>query len=125
MPTTHADPLQCLLPVVEIPPFGYAFSYRDGPVEEQGILVMTPGGPRAWKNQCRHLALPLDGDAPGRFFDRDQRHLVCTAHGACYRPDDGVCIAGPCRGSRLRALPLVIRAGVVCLDGAHLGGFFR
>lgn len=123
--TTTADDLQRLLPITEIPPLGHAFSYCDGPVEERGILVMTPAGPRAWKNQCRHLALPLDGDAPGRFFDREERHLACTAHGACYRPDDGLCIAGPCQGSRLKALPLVILNGVACLDSAQLGGFFR
>ncbi len=106
--------------VAGIPSQGLAFSYSWGGSPAGGILVRTASGVRAWRNQCRHLAVALDHDDPGRFLSGDRRHLVCGTHGALYRPDDGVCVAGPCRGSQLRALPLVLEGGNVYLDLAAL-----
>ena len=39
--------------------------------------------------------------------------LVCCHHGARYRPDDGVCVAGPCVGGRLTRLEVVERDGAL------------
>jgi nitrite reductase/ring-hydroxylating ferredoxin subunit len=61
---------------------------------------------RAYLNQCRHLPIPLD--AASRDFLRDGQ-LQCATHGARYRIEDGVCVAGPCRGSALLALPLIVQ----------------
>jgi nitrite reductase/ring-hydroxylating ferredoxin subunit len=107
----------------EIPLGGLVFSYRDGPFEESGILVATQDGLRAWRNMCRHLAVRLDRDRPGQVSAPDRLHLVCSEHGALYRPDTGECVAGPCAGSRLRPLPVVEVSGIVFLDTAALGGF--
>jgi nitrite reductase/ring-hydroxylating ferredoxin subunit len=53
----------------------------------------------AWRNACPHQGRRLDY-APGRFLiDRGQ--LVCAAHGAVFRLDDGECTGGPCRGEHL------------------------
>ena len=53
----------------------------------------------AWINSCPHQGRRLDY-APGRFLiDRGQ--LVCAAHGAVFRLDDGACTGGPCRGEHL------------------------
>ncbi len=109
----------------EIPREGLRFTYRDGPFDEEGILLKLPGGGiRAYKNECRHLPMPLDDRDPGQLWDSDHRFLVCTSHGAMYRPDDGLCTAGPCRGSHLRVLPIVVDGDSVLLDTAKLGGFF-
>jgi nitrite reductase/ring-hydroxylating ferredoxin subunit len=75
---------------------------------------------RAWRNECRHLAVPLDRETEGSLFDRDGALLMCQVHGALYRPDDGVCIAGPCVGSRLHPLPVRELAGAVWLVGDEL-----
>ena len=32
--------------------------------------------------------------------------LTCKAHGATFRPDDGLCVSGPCKGAKLTALPV-------------------
>ncbi len=118
---TDADPrLQLVATVRGIPWHGLAFSYSWGGFPAGGILVRTASGVRAWRNRCRHLAVALDHDDPGRFGSGDGRHLVCGMHGALYRPDDGVCVAGPCRGAQLRALPLVIEGENVYLDLAAL-----
>ena len=118
--------MQPIARVDDIPATGLRFSYHEGPFEEIGILLATAdGGVRAFKNQCRHLAMPLDHADPGELWDRDRRHLVCSSHGARYRPDDGLCVAGPCEGSHLKALPIEVRDGEVFLDASAVGSFFN
>lgn len=71
-----------------------------------GVVVGRVGGAwRAYRNECRHRALPLDlgGASPN---SDDGRRLLCHQHGALYRPDDGRCVAGPCAGESLTALPV-------------------
>ena len=102
---------------------GKLFAYREGPFEESGILIRCGGEIRAWRNLCRHLAVRLDGDRSGELMDRERRHLVCQRHGAVYRAEDGLCIAGPCAGSRLKPLQVRIESGAILLDTAALGGF--
>jgi len=71
-----------------------------------GIVVGRAGGAwRAYKNECRHRALPLDLGGPSPSSD-DGRFLLCHQHGALYRPEDGWCFAGPCAGEKLEALPI-------------------
>ena len=58
----------------------------------------------AWLNVCPHQGRRLDY-APGKFLvDRGQ--LVCAAHGASFRLEDGECVSGPCRGSSLHEVPV-------------------
>lgn len=109
----------------EIPEDGLSFTYREGPFDELGIVVRLAGGEiRAYKNECRHLPMRLDDREPGQLWDAAGTHLVCASHGARYRPEDGLCVGGPCRGSHLRELPVVVRDGRVLLDTSRLGGFF-
>jgi nitrite reductase/ring-hydroxylating ferredoxin subunit len=112
--------------VAEIPPEGLRFSYRDGPFDEEGILLkVADGGVRAYKNECRHLPMRLDDREPRDIWDSERRFITCSSHGARYRPDDGLCVSGPCEGSHLRTLPLEVRDGVVFLDTSKIGGFFQ
>lgn len=86
------------------------FGFRRDGVDYDGFVIRHAGKLRGYENRCRHLPLPLDhGD--GRFFDPDGRHLVCATHGATYDPSTGLCVSGPCRGARLRSLPLVEKDG--------------
>ncbi len=119
---TGPDPAwQRLAALDEIPARGLVFTFRDGPFESSGILVRGDAGVRAWRNQCRHLAVRLDRDTPGALFDRDGALLLCQYHGALYRPDDGICVAGPCVGSRLRQLPVAVLDGQVWLRAERIG----
>ena len=108
--------LQFLGPVMAIPERGLAFTFGTGASAESGILVRDGDTVLAWRNRCRHLAVPLDHDTPGEFFTPDGGHMMCQQHGALYRPADGLCIWGPCRGSSLRSLSIVIKDGNVFLD---------
>jgi nitrite reductase/ring-hydroxylating ferredoxin subunit len=59
----------------------------------------------AYLNRCPHRGTPLDW-RPDDFLDREGRNIVCATHGAIFRVEDGVCIAGPCAGDQLTPLPL-------------------
>ena len=109
----------------DIPAEGIIFDYKEGPFDEQGILLRTKDGVRAYKNECRHLPMRLDDREPADIWDEHHRYLVCNSHGARYRPDDGLCVAGPCEGSHLKELPVVVENGDVFLEADKVGGFFN
>ena len=69
------------------------------------LEVADPDGVRhIWRNACPHTGGPLA--QPGTLpLSRDGRHLVCQTHGALFRIEDGLCIAGPCAGTRLSPVP--------------------
>ena len=110
----------------DIPTEGLRFSYRDGPFDEEGILVrLHEDEVRAYKNECRHLPMRLDDREPRELWDSSGRYLVCSSHGARYQPRDGRCVSGPCEGSHLKALPIEVLDGEVFLDTSKIGGFFN
>lgn len=108
----------------DIPADGVLFDYKEGPFDEQGILLRTADGVVAFKNECRHLPMRLDDREPAEIWDEHRRYLVCNSHGARYRPEDGLCVSGPCEGSHLKALPVVVQNGEVYLETDKIGGFF-
>jgi len=87
---------------------GYAISTPTGVAS---IFVVRRGNwVHAYENSCPHVGTPLDW-IPDDFLDRDQRHVVCATHGAIFRVEDGVCLAGPCQGDQLEPWPVIIREG--------------
>jgi nitrite reductase/ring-hydroxylating ferredoxin subunit len=70
---------------------------------------------RAWLNVCPHAGRRLDW-APGQFLLSGEGLLVCAAHGASFELEHGACVAGPCRGDALRAVPVRVQGGEVWLD---------
>lgn len=66
------------------------------------VLRDNSGAPRAYTNECQHVAIPLDSGSRD-FFDDDTGMLICLTHGALYQLDDGMCVAGPCRGRALQS----------------------
>ncbi|MGF6395967.1 Rieske (2Fe-2S) protein [Pseudomonas plecoglossicida] len=61
------------------------------------------GQVRVYRNLCPHLLVPLEY-RKDRFLSADGQWVVCYAHGARFRPEDGACVHGPCRGEALQAL---------------------
>lgn len=66
----------------------------------------------AYLNRCAHVPAEMDWQ-PGQFWDRDQRFIICSVHGALYEPHHGVCVSGPCPGARLHAIALKEEGGQV------------
>ena len=70
-----------------------------------GFVVRFHGKAYAYVNQCAHVSIELDWNQ-GDFFTRQKDYLVCSTHGAQYRPDNGFCVMGPCKGKNLKPLIL-------------------
>ncbi|WP_313210053.1 Rieske (2Fe-2S) protein [Stenotrophomonas sp.] len=93
------------------------FAETDASIEgdsESVVLYREGDQVRAWLNICPHAGRRLDW-APGQFLKSKDGHLVCAAHGASFSLDNGDCVAGPCRGDRLRAVPVQVRDGQIWL----------
>ncbi|MFY2763587.1 Rieske (2Fe-2S) protein [Arenimonas sp. MALMAid1274] len=74
--------------------------------ETQSLVLLRRGERlQAWLNVCPHAGRRLDW-APGKFLV-DQGRLVCAAHGASFELEQGLCVAGPCRGASL--VPVAVR----------------
>ena len=82
---------------------------------ESLILYRDGEAVRAWYNICPHAGRRLDW-APGQFLKSKEGHLVCAVHGATFELDQGLCVAGPCRGESLRAVAIVVRDGKAWLQ---------
>ena len=102
-----ADIVEGIARVVPLPPDAAGLR------REAIVLRDAAGVLRAYLNRCQHLPIPLDSGSRA-FFGPDGRFLVCKTHGASYQLDDGMCVAGPCIGRALTALPLL-------LDGERIG----
>ncbi len=68
----------------------------------------------AYVNSCPHTGGPLDW-VEGRFLDVERERILCATHGALFRLEDGHCLAGPCAGERLAAVPIEVVDGEVRL----------
>ncbi|MCU0828183.1 MAG: Rieske 2Fe-2S domain-containing protein [Tabrizicola sp.] len=72
-------------------------------------------------NNCPHYDRAPLGWRKDEFLNGDGTRIMCAAHGALFRIEDGVCEVGPCLGQALTAVALTIRDGHVCLaDGSAL-----
>ncbi|WP_036137839.1 Rieske (2Fe-2S) protein [Luteibacter sp. 9135] len=110
-PDLSAVPL-CLL--ADIPDGGAVEAEALVQGEVESLLVYRHGDEaRAYLNVCPHAGRRLDY-APGRFLVRNGT-IICAAHGATFAADSGDCTQGPCRGDRLRAVPVAVVGGVVRL----------
>lgn len=75
-------------------------------IVRQGQLVF------GYLNSCPHTGAPLDW-MPDQFLNLGKNYIQCAMHDALFRISDGHCIAGPCAGEGLTAVPVLIDAGEV------------
>jgi len=93
---------------------GFTLDTPEGPCD---IFVYRAGGSaRAFVNSCPHQGSPLDW-VPDQFIGPDGEHFLCATHGALFRTEDGICIAGPCPGERLQPVAIAVENGWVTVDG--------
>ena len=77
----------------------------------RAFAIRFEGQAHGYLNRCAHIPMEMDWQ-PDRFFDDTGRWLMCSTHGAVYRPDSGSCAGGPCRGGLVK-IALSERDGVV------------
>jgi len=93
---------------------GRGFRLGEGMAQVAVFVIRWRGALHAYVNSCPHVGTPLDW-MPDRFFDRAGALLLCGTHGALFRPEDGVCVRGPCIGKRLQPAPVRVEDGIVFL----------
>jgi len=91
----------------------------DGDAESLIVHRDAAGNVRAWLNVCPHAGRRLDW-APGQFLRSKDGLLVCAVHGASFELAGGACVAGPCRGERLREVAVQCNDGQVRLASTSL-----
>ena len=97
----------------EIPdPGAKGFRFREGDYLFLGFVIRRGADLRGYVDRCPHAGTPLAliGD---RFLTREGDLILCSTHGALFRLEDGVCVAGPCPGARLAAWSVVVEEGMV------------
>ncbi|WP_043089838.1 Rieske (2Fe-2S) protein, partial [Pseudomonas aeruginosa] len=72
--------------------------------ERRLFAVRRDGRAYVYLNRCPHRGIPLEWQ-PDAFLDDSASLIRCASHGALFLIESGECVAGPCAGERLRALP--------------------
>ena len=93
-------------------PGSRGFMFRDGDQLFLGFLVRAGEAVRGYEDRCPHAGMPL-AMLPDRYLTREGDLIVCTSHGALFRPQDGLCVGGPCAGRRLTPWAVTVDSGVV------------
>jgi len=81
--------------------------YRLDAPDTSIIIVKLGQQLSAYRNQCAHQSLPLDGG----ILDPEAGTLTCPWHGFCYDARTGECFTAP--QAQLEPFPLRVEAGVV------------
>ena len=70
-----------------------------------GLLAVRRNGQVfVYRNRCPHRGVALEWQ-PDQFLDSSASLIQCATHGALFLIESGECIAGPCAGQSLTALP--------------------
>lgn len=93
-------------------PGGKGFVFGAGK-DRREIFVMRKGG-QVWgyANRCPHAGIPLDWQ-PDQFLDPSKTLIQCATHGALFGIEDGLCVAGPCKGKSLTPLSVRVVASTL------------
>lgn len=90
---------------------------KDDPERSLDLFLVTDGDDvHGYFNICPHQGTPLDLK-PDVFLDLERELIQCTTHMAKFQKHDGLCVKGPCIGSKLMKLPITVDD-----DGAVLFG---
>jgi len=86
--------------------------FREGDALFMGFVARRGGQTFGYIDRCPHAGMPLAafGD---RYLTRQGDLILCAAHGALFRLDDGRCLGGPCAGRALIPWPVKVEGGEV------------
>lgn len=88
------------------------FSYRSGSDIHEIFVQRKEEKVYGYVNVCPHAGTPLNMEK-GQFLEKSGQYLMCHTHGALFQLTDGFCVAGPCNGSSLQAIELIVKNGNV------------
>lgn len=90
------------------------FTVQKAGLEKDAFLILFKQQCYAYENSCPHTGVNLNWQEQ-QFFSYDGLFLQCSLHGALFKPDNGLCVRGPCRGDSLKKIDVVIENGVICV----------
>lgn len=96
-------------------PGSKGFEIKTGRKTTELFIVHKDGRFFAYIDSCPHTGAPLEWQQD-QFLDLDGELIQCAIHDARFLIESGDCIAGPCQGERLEALPLLIENDKIYLD---------
>ena len=112
----EVDLARVICPLHELAdPGAKGFTMGEGDWPLRGFVVRRGGNVHAYVNHCPHAGYPLNW-SPDAFLAPDAPLILCAMHGALFEIETGLCLAGPCDGLQLRALPVRVVRGFVMLD---------
>jgi nitrite reductase/ring-hydroxylating ferredoxin subunit len=77
-----------------------------------GFVVRKDGRVTGYVDRCPHAGFPL-ANVLDQYLTRDGALIICSWHGALFRPEDGRCVGGPCAGAGLTPWPVEVADGMV------------
>jgi nitrite reductase/ring-hydroxylating ferredoxin subunit len=102
-----------LCALADIPdPGAKGFVFRAGEQLFLSFVVRRNGRLCGYVDRCPHAGTPL-AMLPDRYLTREGDLILCSTHGAMFRPEDGLCLAGPCAGRALEPWAVVEADGEV------------
>ena len=84
---------------------GRGFTVELDGIRRDIFVVRKGSSVFGYRNLCPHAARRLDWPED-EFTIEKAEYIVCTNHDARFRIEDGVCFAGPCRGQKLKPVPV-------------------
>ena len=79
------------------------------------LVVRRAGQLYLYENRCPHTRETLD-PAGGSVAAGGGLLIECQRHAAQFVADTGECVAGPCLGEMLTAIPFTLSEGAIYLD---------
>ncbi len=79
------------------------------------FAVKKNGRILVYRNACPHRGIELEW-VEHRFLSPEKTLIQCSTHGAQFVIESGLCVAGPCMGESLVAIPHHIKNGQVLID---------
>ncbi len=86
------------------------------------FVVRTGDNVFGYRNACPHYDFGRMAWRKDEFLNGDRSRIMCAAHGALFRIEDGVCEAGPCLGQTLTKVPLEVRDGLLWVKADSAAG---
>lgn len=90
-------------------------SAKEFKLKNDAFLIYFKEHCYAYENSCPHTGVSLNWQEE-QFFSLDGLFLQCSLHGALFEPTSGACIRGPCVGSNLNKINIIIENGIVYAD---------
>ena len=105
--------MERLCSLAEIPDGG-SKGALPGPRGRDRVLLVRKGADVfGYVNNCPHYDRAPLGWKKDEFLNGAKNRIMCSAHGALFRIEDGTCEIGPCLGQALTPIRITVEGGQV------------